>query len=116
MHDEACTWVSTWDEGGMEEGAKVRRIVYCLMSLVHYVKTSGCVGIIHAYIAYSPSDIHVQKCISANMTLVVSVAHLPDVVEVSMRNQLLGLQFLVLIEHLVEVEPRLKVAEPAERE
>lgn len=33
-----------------------------------------------------------------------------------MRNQLLGLQFLVLIEHLVEVEPRLKVAEPAERE
>lgn len=36
---------------GKREGVKVSCIVYYLMSLIVYVKTSGCVGIIHAYIA-----------------------------------------------------------------
>ena len=45
-------------------------------------------------------------------TLNVDEAYLSHIVEVSMWHHLLCLQLLVFVEHLVQVEPRLKVAQP----
>ena len=44
----------------------------------------------------------------------VSGTHLSHVVEVSMGHNFLCLQLLVFIEHLVEVEPRLQIAQSPE--
>lgn len=42
--------------------------------------------------------------------------YLSHIVEVTMRYQFLSLQFLVLVEHLMQSEPRLQVVEPPECE
>ena len=46
----------------------------------------------------------------------MDLLYLSHVVEVTMRYQFLSLQFLVLVEHLVQSESRLEVVEPPECE